>query len=760
MLKKFVTIRNVGVFRHSPASGDTELRKLTLVHADNGRGKTTLCAILRSLRTGDAALVMERKTLDSDGEPHVHILTGDGVAEFKDGAWAATCDHLEVFDADFIASNVYSGDAITHDHKRNLCRVVLGADGVKLAEAYDAIDAKERDAGNALSAARTGLQKLVPRGMTLDAFIWLAEDPEVDKRIADKKADLAVIKDVAVIQQKGVLAKQALGELPANLATLLGKTIEGVAADAEDRVRKHIETHKMGTVGESWLSDGLCYLDRDECPFCGQSLGGSPIIGALRAFFSDAYASFHQELANLGTAVSAVSNDAAMLKAQKLVGSNSALVEFWKKYTDKPAPTFSFDERIQPASKALRDSIDPLVKQKISSPLEAIALSAEARAAVTEWAKLRLEGVVYNAAVDSFNLGIAEVKNASGSKSSAAIEQELATLEARKVRHGESGRAAVTDYQEALASKAAVETAKETAKADLDGYNDTMIGAYQATVNKMLTRFGAAFTLTRVKIEYTGRTPRAGYAFGLRGVEIEPGGENTPAGMPSFRNPLSSGDRSTLALALFMAQVKNRKNLADLIVVFDDPFTSLDQFRQQWTCYSIRRLAAEAKQVIVLSHCLEFLRLIANRCDKATTRTLKIDHINAGDSRIIEFDLEDASAALVDKDVMKLRSYFHGDEKDAPAVVRCIRPVLENHMRRMAPDDCPAGNGWLGKFLSTVQVAPAGSPLLVFQPDYLDYDYLNGYTSPYAHDSGASLSINETELRSAAEMCLRLIGRL
>ncbi len=760
MLKKFVSIRNVGVFRNSPASGDTEMRKLTLVHGDNGRGKTTLCAILRSLRTGDATLVLERKTLDGTGDPHVKMLISGGIAEFKDGEWNSTCDHLAVFDADFIAANVYSGDAITHDHKRNLCRVVLGSEGVKLAESYDAIDARERIAGNALSAAKTALQKLVPKGMTLDVFIGLVEDPEVDQRIADKKAELAVIKDAAAIQQKGSLGKLALADLPANLTTLLAKTVDGVGADAEERVRKHVEAHKMGADGERWLSDGLGYVAGDNCPFCSQTLGASPIIGPLRSFFSEAYAKFQEELTNLGTAVAAVSNDAVMLKAQKIIADNAARVEFWKKYTDMPAPSLLFDDRIQPATRKLRDTINSLVTKKIGSPLVAIAMTAEADGAVKDWKKLREEMVAYNAAVDAFNAEIAEVKKASGSKSSAAIEQGLVTLEARKTRHGEGGVPAVKTYREAVAAKTAVEKAKGKAKADLDAYNDKVIGVYQSTVNDMLTRFGAAFSLARVRIEYTGRTPRAGFAFGLRGVEVEPGGENTPAGTPCFRNTLSSGDRSTLALAFFMAQVKNRKDLADLIVVFDDPFTSLDEFRQQWTCFAIRRLAEKATQVIVLSHCLEFLRLIANRCDKPTTRTLKIEDINAGDSRIIELDLDNAVAVLVEQDVMKLRSYYYGDEKNAPAAIRCIRPVLENHMRKMAPDDCPPGNGWLGTFLGTVRAAPPTSRLAIFQPDYDDYDYLNTYTSPYAHDSGASPTINEAEARIAIEMCLKLIGRL
>jgi len=755
MLKKFVSIKNVGVFRNSPASGDTELRKLTLVHADNGRGKTTLCAIMRSLKTGDSTLVIERKTLDGAGDPHVHLLIGGGTAEFKNGSWGSTCDHLEVFDADFIAANVYSGDAITHEHKKNICRFVLGAEGVKLAVAYDSADAAERAAATALSAAKADLQKIIPPGMGIDTFIALVEDPEVDKRIADKKAEFAVIKDSTTIQTKGSLAKLSIGELPENLDSLLGKTIEGVAADAEERIGKHLEKHKMES--EAWLSEGLGYVVEETCPFCGQGLAGSPVIGSFRSFFSEAYRAFQTELSTLETLVTGISNDATLLKVQKVIKDNATLVEFWKRYTDKPEPTLSFDDRIQPAAIKLR-AVNELVTKKIATPLEVVKNSATTE--IADWKTLREEVTAYNATVDAFNPAIAAVKKSSESKSTAALEQELATLEARKTRHGKEGAEAVKTYQGAVADKAAAEKAKEKAKDDLDAYNDKVMGAYQKTVNDMLTRFGAAFRLSRVEIEYTGRAPRIGFAFGLRGVDVEPGGDKTPAGTPCFRNTLSSGDRSTLALALFMSQIKNRVDLANLIVIFDDPFTSLDEFRQQWTCYALRRLAEDAKQVIVLSHSLEFLKLIANRCDKPNTRTLKLEHINAGDSRIIEFNLDDAAAALVDKDVLKLRSYYYGDEKDAPATVRCIRPVVENHMRKLAPDDCPAGNGWLGTFLGTIKAAPAGSVLTVFQPDYDDYDFLNTYTSPYAHDSGTSPAINEQEARSAVRLTLKLIGRI
>src|SRR4051812_12901386 len=120
MIKRVIGINNVGTFRNSKGSGNTEFRKLTLMHAENGRGKTTFCAVLRSLQSGNGTLILERATLDSDKPPRIEILIGTDVHKFKDGIWTATCPHVEIFDASFIADNVYSGDTITHDHKRNL----------------------------------------------------------------------------------------------------------------------------------------------------------------------------------------------------------------------------------------------------------------------------------------------------------------------------------------------------------------------------------------------------------------------------------------------------------------------------------------------------------------------------------------------------------------------------------------------------------------------------------------------------------------
>ena len=87
MLKKFVTIKNVSRFKNFSACGDIELKRLSLLFAENGRGKTTLCAVLRSLQSGVGAHVIGRTTLGSTDAPEIRILSDGRTFSFGSGAW-------------------------------------------------------------------------------------------------------------------------------------------------------------------------------------------------------------------------------------------------------------------------------------------------------------------------------------------------------------------------------------------------------------------------------------------------------------------------------------------------------------------------------------------------------------------------------------------------------------------------------------------------------------------------------------------------
>ena len=133
IVRKIVKIENVGKFAKLAPAGDVEFRKLSLLYGENGHGKTTLAAVLRSLRTGQAAYLAERATLGASGSQNIEILLGNGsVAKFSGGAWSQPVGDIEIFDASFVRENVYTGDSVETEHRKNLYEVVVGAAAVLL----------------------------------------------------------------------------------------------------------------------------------------------------------------------------------------------------------------------------------------------------------------------------------------------------------------------------------------------------------------------------------------------------------------------------------------------------------------------------------------------------------------------------------------------------------------------------------------------------------------------------------------------------
>jgi hypothetical protein len=92
--------------------------KNTFIVGANGFGKTTLCAVLRSLKTGDAAHVIGRKTLGVGNPINIDLLLAAGNVRFDGAVWSATHPALAIFDGVFVADNVHSGEVVELDHKR------------------------------------------------------------------------------------------------------------------------------------------------------------------------------------------------------------------------------------------------------------------------------------------------------------------------------------------------------------------------------------------------------------------------------------------------------------------------------------------------------------------------------------------------------------------------------------------------------------------------------------------------------------------
>jgi hypothetical protein len=89
MINKLLLLRNIGQFDSVCGAANILLARLTLIYAENGRGKTTLSAILRSLATGDPIPIAERRRLTAHHPPHVVVDCDGGppAAMFQNNGW-------------------------------------------------------------------------------------------------------------------------------------------------------------------------------------------------------------------------------------------------------------------------------------------------------------------------------------------------------------------------------------------------------------------------------------------------------------------------------------------------------------------------------------------------------------------------------------------------------------------------------------------------------------------------------------------------
>jgi wobble nucleotide-excising tRNase len=203
MLQRVISIKNVGRFKNCAASGDVTFRRYTLIFAENARGKTTLCDILRSLFTNTPSIIIGRTTLGSPDPPEVQLLMASGVIGFRNGGWTAAYPDIAIFDGTYVRENVFAGDAVDTEHRRNLYQVIIGAQGVALAAALDGLETQIKTKTTDIRDNRAQMQRHMPQGMTAEAFIALEEDAEIDAKIAAKEQELQAARQSAQLQQKG-----------------------------------------------------------------------------------------------------------------------------------------------------------------------------------------------------------------------------------------------------------------------------------------------------------------------------------------------------------------------------------------------------------------------------------------------------------------------------------------------------------------------------------------------------------------------------
>jgi hypothetical protein len=338
------------------------------------------------------------------------------------------------------------------------------------------------------------------------------------------------------------------------------------------------------------------------------------------------------------------------------------------------------------------------------------------------------------------------------------VQNELKWLQLTKKRHEQPLKDASDEYVKLTAEKDELDKRKVGARAKLDEYSTTVVDGYRKSINTFLDTFTAGFHLDRMRVEYSGRVPNSTFCVVINDTHVDMGNSDTPLDEPSFRNTLSAGDKSTLALAFFLAQLKADPEKGQCIAVFDDPFNSQDQFRKTCTMSEIRRCGREVMQVIIMSHDARFLRDLWDQLPSDERKPLWLLPFGHKDTTIAEWPIETDTESEDDANRRVLLSYYQENEGNARDVIQKLRPVIETHMQRMAPE-LASING-LGNKLGKIRET-SGPPLLLNAYDQIDD--INIYTRKYMHGEGKNPDtepISKSELAGFVRKVLIIAGAL
>lgn len=759
MLERIAEIQGIGLL-HEANGKPHSCSKTTLIYADNGRGKSTLATVFHSLSTNDASLVGACKTIDGTLPPKVILQFGNGhKVTFEKGAWSEQRPELFVFDADFIGRNVHSGGMVNTDHRKNLLEFALGEAAVAARANVDKSTAEAKTTAEMVQSIQGQLSGHHP-GLPLALFEKLQPISEIDTKLVEFQKRLTAASNVAVIQAKPV--PQTVAEPIFDIDDLfagLALSLDNVHADAESVVKQHI-AKLGGKWAENWLSQGRQFGNGSTCPFCDQDISTNDLVKAYQTHFNAAYADLKRKVAALQTKVE-VSVAASIVDGfAKSVKVAAAQAVAWNEHV--PTQMIVFDVSAADfALTAFRDFVTDLARRKKAAPPESLGGSEDKAKAALLWDQFLAHIRAANAAIQTAAGLISDYKAQLSMDNTVLLQQQMQQLHATKRRHDPAVIGLFTQLATARTDAETAEKTKKAAREHLDTLMTATLSKYQKSINELLAKFGASFTIKGLSANFRGNAPRSEYGLLLRGKEVPLEG-----GQPSFATALSEGDKRTLAFAFFIASALDDQNLAHRIIVIDDPMCSLDLNRRQYTRTVLKKIRSKASQLIVLAHDPYFLRDLrdALRKEDRTSPMALFQFIGAQNNYtdFASLDIDKECESVYSQHHRLLNEFSGGNGGDPRSVAKAIRPMLEGYLHRRFPGLLPQDH-LFGQVVVLIRDSLATSPLSHAKNLVDELNEINDYAGQFQHDTnpdGAdSVVITASELKTYVNRALSVVHK-
>lgn len=692
MILKVILVEGLGRLRRlKPGSGVGHAGKLVAVYAENGTGKSTLVAAFRSVRTGSAAPLRERRTLAPKVDQRIHLLVdGARTLRFDGSGWDGTLPSVEIFDRAFVESTVHDGSVVSANQRQQLFHLALGEEDAACSRRVDSARAAHQAAVKELKAADGRLQQwCAGAGVGLGALEEAEPLDEAPAGHAQRESRLRALTsggDLDSLPRPGSIPEvRALDA--GRLRSLLDEAAASIPAEAVEAIRRHV-AERLGEDGERWLREGASHAGESKhCPYCRQDLAQSEFAAQLQGYFNVAYADQQRRLSQALDAVARWDDWLAALQAREVEAERARGA--WSSYLEIAAPPPL--DHVKSNARSFIATLRQLLGDKLGRPLEPLGhdervdVLASAHAAVQEGVE------AYVTWMKNLDERIAPLL-ASRDEELAHLRAVVSSVQARLLRGRQRVQDDLAERDHCQAAVAAALAEIREAEEELSKLETLRTGGFLTRVNDVLKDFGAGFRVRDLEGKASSTRVIADFQ-----IELVSGGKvkasATSADAPRFATVLSDGDRTTLALAIFVARCEADGH-SGKVIVLDDPISSLDTLRRRATMTVLRRLEERHAQIWVLSHDEHFLHDALS----GNVTWLRLRH-RQDDAELVVWDPEEHCKPIYWQDFARLEAFRDraADAPDARAAWRTIRPVLEHYLRHRFPKAWRPKE-WLGDF--------------------------------------------------------------
>jgi len=626
MISRIKRIRDLGLFRKFDWTGDLEdFRRFILIYGWNGSGKTTLSKLFTALESGRSS---------EFGSLEYEVATDS--RSWKQGE--SCTEKVRVFNRDYVLANVErigGPNAI----------FILGEENKKLLDQIDRDQEELTRRNEKLSAGKEELQRLKDRRGELFTDVARTISTNVsgestrNYRRPNAESDYQIVATLQSLDDDALSACRAtVGQRQLDLLPRLPNNPNLVAElnQMETLVRKTLETEVVAVPIQrlaenvdiaNWVERGV-QLHKEhksvKCEYCANTIAHDR-TSALEAHYNEADAKLKAEISDLITTAQGFADSIRSVKARE---------------------SSNLYEELQGNYKAATKELDAAQSDLLGQLDEIVNRLEEKRTKTGE--KMELLSTIEASRLLKAISKVNEIVDEHNKKTSKFEEEKNEARAALKFHYLNEIKVPVSEVDaQILKQEASIklvqagdpekeEVGLVELRSRIEESKATMSSSHKACfqLNDKLARF---LGRDEIVFEVSGE----GYVIKRNGILAE---------------NLSEGEKTAIAFVYFIVHLTDQDfNVSEGIVVIDDPVSSLDSNSLFQAFAFMKDSVADAKQVFVLTHNFEFMRLVRNwlRHVKKAERSFYMIK-NGQDGK-----LRTAYLAPLDRLLMEYESEYH-----------------------------------------------------------------------------------------------------